>query len=297
MGDRVADTYRYLRVVTPLPAVWLLLAVVALALVRGEVLESISDYYTGPLRDVFVGALMACGLGMVVFKGESGLEDTALDVAGINAVLVALVPISFQDGLDAARLAEAAGAPLPVSAADLVGNLRLALATLLVVLVLYLVADQLLLRGPGRRWSGRPPLARALTLVSWGTQLVLVAVVALVLFGAQAVLGRSLFTAVHVLAATLLVVNLSFAAASHAIPHRLRAADDAPPDGARTRRVFGLLTASMWVGLLVGGVLIVAGVPYAVLVTEVVEVVLFLGFWFTATREEWRGLVRALRPG
>lgn len=289
---RTGRTYRAVRLVTPLPALWLLLSVLVLALTRGEVLPSISEYYTGPLRDVLVGALTASALGLVVLEGESRLEDLSLDVAGFAAVLVALVPISFQDGLDTARAAERAGTPLPVTSADLVVNLRLAVATYLVVVALLVVGRRLLLRPLGADREPMPALARFLTVVARVAALAVGVLLVALLLGVQRLGGFSLFTAIHVASAGVLIVALSFASASHALPERLRSASDAAPDGDGSRRVFTVVTALMWVGLLVGGALIVLRVPYAVIVTEIVEVVLFLVFWFTASREEWRELGR-----
>lgn len=290
--ERVGLTYRAIRVVTPLPAVWLLLAVLVLALARGEVLESISDYYTGPLRDVLVGALVASALGLVAYEGESRLEDLALDVAGFAAVLVALVPISFQDGLDAARFAERVGAPVPVTSADLVGNLHLAVGTYLVVALVLVLAKRLLLHDPDAGPEPWPPLARVLVVVVRLATVAVVGLVVVMLLGAQRLGGSSLFTAIHVASATVLILALSVASASHAVPGRLRSGTDARPDGQGSRRVFAVVTALMWAGIVVGGVLIAVEVPYAVIVTEIVEVGLFLVFWFTASREEWRDLAR-----
>jgi hypothetical protein len=55
---------------------------------------SISAYYYTPARAVFVGALMAIGLSLIVIKGSSWQEDVCLNVAGMLAPIVALVPTS-----------------------------------------------------------------------------------------------------------------------------------------------------------------------------------------------------------
>lgn len=292
--DRVLDTYRYLRIATPMPVLWLLLAMAVIFVQRGEVLDSISDYYAGPLRDVFVGGLMASGLGMIVYKGESALEDYALNFAGFNAFLVALVSNSFQDGLDVARRAESTDVPPPVSSADLLGNLHAATWTLLVVTLAFVLVDNRVMGWTGLDWRGLKPLPKGLIVLSWAGETVLLAIVATMLFGGETILGRSVFSTIHFVAAGLLVANLSFAAASHAAPQRLRSDQELlGSDGAAVRHVFKVVTGLMWLGLAGGGVAILAGVPYAVLLTEIYEVVLFLVFWFTATRDEWR----RLRPG
>jgi hypothetical protein len=53
---------------------------------------SISAYYYSPVRAVFVGALMAIGLSLIVIKGSTWPEDVCLNVAGMLAPVVALVP-------------------------------------------------------------------------------------------------------------------------------------------------------------------------------------------------------------
>ncbi|MGH3335793.1 MAG: hypothetical protein ACRDOZ_08230, partial [Nocardioides sp.] len=87
-------TYRYLRVAVVAMAV-LLGTSVGIEIVfgpRGGILDSISAYYYTPVRGVFVGSLLAVGLGLVAIKGRKGPEDLMLNLAGMLAPLVALVP-------------------------------------------------------------------------------------------------------------------------------------------------------------------------------------------------------------
>ena len=55
---------------------------------------SMSDYYNGPalLGDVFVGALVAVGALLLLYKGFSAAEDRALNLAGAFAIGTALFP-------------------------------------------------------------------------------------------------------------------------------------------------------------------------------------------------------------
>jgi len=70
-------THRYLRMILVLPATFLLLATIFEAWSREwQFRDSISDSYQGPVRDVFVGALMASGVCMIAYKGRSKLEDS-----------------------------------------------------------------------------------------------------------------------------------------------------------------------------------------------------------------------------
>jgi hypothetical protein len=54
-----------------------------------------AEYGAGAMRDVFVGMLFAIGAFLLFYRGHSFQEDMALNVAGICAVLVALVPMDW----------------------------------------------------------------------------------------------------------------------------------------------------------------------------------------------------------
>lgn len=89
-------TYRYLRLA--MVAMVLGLAVAVLHEV-GRVEDncwqtSLSGYYYTPVQNLFVGALVAIGVCLVVLKGNTDSEDVLLNFAGICAPFVALVPIS-----------------------------------------------------------------------------------------------------------------------------------------------------------------------------------------------------------
>lgn len=57
---------------------------------------SISAYYYSPMRDVFVGALVAIGTFLFLYKGFNAKENRALKAAGAFAIGIAMVPT---DGL------------------------------------------------------------------------------------------------------------------------------------------------------------------------------------------------------
>ena len=50
---------------------------------QGELERSISAYYGGPVRDIFVGALFAIAACLVAYQGVGLLEDYALNGAGV----------------------------------------------------------------------------------------------------------------------------------------------------------------------------------------------------------------------
>jgi hypothetical protein len=55
-------------------------------------LGSISAYYYTPARAVFVAALCAIGAALVIFRASTTREDTALNLAGVGAFALALIP-------------------------------------------------------------------------------------------------------------------------------------------------------------------------------------------------------------
>jgi hypothetical protein len=94
LHEAAPKTYRYLRVGVVAMAV-LLGVSVAIEIAVGTdlgILSSISAYYYTPVRGVFVGSLLAVGLGLVAIKGREGPEDVMLNLAGMLAPLVAFVP-------------------------------------------------------------------------------------------------------------------------------------------------------------------------------------------------------------
>jgi len=61
-------------------------------LTRQSLLPSISAYYHTPMRDLFVGVLVAIGACLYLYKGFSDKENKALNCAGIFAIGVAFLP-------------------------------------------------------------------------------------------------------------------------------------------------------------------------------------------------------------
>jgi len=76
-----------------------------------------------------------------------------------------------------------------------------------------------------------------------------------------------------------MIGNLSFAAASHAFPATLRNPQQ-NADGEQTSSSalggYRFIVLAMWAGLIIGGFCIWRHVPYAVIVTEYVEIGLFV---------------------
>lgn len=85
-------TYRYLRISMIMTVV---LLVASIGIERSKVScfqTSISAYYYTPVRAIFAGSLMVIGFALIVIKGRGTFEDTCLNIAGMLAPVVALVP-------------------------------------------------------------------------------------------------------------------------------------------------------------------------------------------------------------
>lgn len=314
---RASATYIYLRWIAILPAAWLLAAIILDALHRGTWFDSISDYYGGPVRDTFVGALMACGVCMIAYKGRSRLEDYALNFAGVNAFLVALVPNSFQSLLDHAESDPRAIAVEVVTRSELLWSLRSGVVLFLALVAVFVVIDRVKMSGTWFHVKDQAPEAVKLTVAFVVSELGLLALVVTMIF-VETIFGASLFTVVHFAAAVLLVLNLSCAAASNAFarlqsrpaalvgqaPANSQDGEDLANDHDessvqeqdelaihRRRTSFKGITFAMLAGLVVGGIWIAWQVAtdregVAILVTEMVEIALFIVFWVRATSEE-----------
>ncbi len=85
-------SYRYLRVAMVALLVFLGIAVLDQSLDQGGILSSISAYYYTSAQAVFVGVLVAVGVCMIAVQGTTDAEDILLNIGGMFALIVALVP-------------------------------------------------------------------------------------------------------------------------------------------------------------------------------------------------------------
>jgi len=92
--EHIIDTYFALRAGMAFSALALPLVLwLGAWILFGTALQpSMSDYYYTNMGDVFVGVLIAVGASLTMYKGYSNREDRILDVAGLLAVGVALIP-------------------------------------------------------------------------------------------------------------------------------------------------------------------------------------------------------------
>lgn len=93
LQEHMISTYFCLRIGLALIAIALPLGLLLSARWIG-LLNSMSAYYHSPMRNFFVGALVAIGCGLYVYKGFTNFENIALNFAGLFVVLVAMLPTS-----------------------------------------------------------------------------------------------------------------------------------------------------------------------------------------------------------
>jgi hypothetical protein len=105
-SDTWVKSYRYLRTAM----VGLL---VALGVAVGyqtwrpkfHILDSVSAYYYTPAQAIFVGALVGLATCMIALKGTTPVEDVFLNLGGMFAAVVAIVPTSRGEDHESAVLA------------------------------------------------------------------------------------------------------------------------------------------------------------------------------------------------
>lgn len=295
-------TYKYLRVIVPFPAVMILIGLAIEFSITRTWRQSISSYYEGPVRDLFVGGLIATAICLIAYKGESKFEDMALNFAGFNAILVALMPSNLEQVLSDPDPAHRPGG---LTSDQFLQFSRLVLVALLVLALLFVFLDQRLFSPEGFDWDSQPGLAKLLIICSVITEAVLlVEVLTFILTGSTIVLGLGW---IHNLAAIFLIMNLSFAVASHGWPERLKVkktepglADDPDPQPGgghqRGRDFYRWFAVVMWLTLLGGGIMIIMDFVrhiqdgHWVIVEECLGIGFFIVFWFYASRDVWKSV-------
>ncbi|MEV6641083.1 hypothetical protein [Amycolatopsis sp. NPDC051371] len=98
--ENIHQTYLALRVAMVMLVAMLFLAILLqLWFVNGGQCwqTSISAYYFTSVRPVFVCVLCAIGACMIVYRGNTDYENTALDYSGFLAFIVAFVPTKIDD--------------------------------------------------------------------------------------------------------------------------------------------------------------------------------------------------------
>ncbi|MGI5186951.1 hypothetical protein ACQEVI_02265 [Promicromonospora sp. CA-289599] len=262
-GISARETYRHLRLMlVTLPAL-MFLAILILAF-TGHVEGSISAYYLGPIRDIFVGAMVGTAVCLVVYRGFPAFEDYTLNVAGFYAIFVAFVPTGLAESLASLGAEERQEA---------VNALRITIGAVIAVTMVFVVLERRF-----GHWSIPDLLERQTTRwVFIVTNVLGLAFLALVLVNGFA---NDSFQGIHLAAAVLLFLSLAGAVASHAWPGTFGGTGT----GVKAYRTIFFL---MLTGLLVAVVLWRLGSEYTALVLEAWEIACFCAFWVMEARRTW----------
>ena len=266
-------TYRTLRIAL-IGAIGLLATSLIIEIIRADLdlRGSISAYFHSPSQSIFVGSLIAIGMSVIAIRGE-GSEELFLNLAGVLAPVVALVPVA-PPGMD--KLPDA-----------LITNLKNNMVALIVVGLIATIALWLWPKS-SQTDPGRSSSIRLALLIYTG-----VIVIGSFVF----VIWESARPAFHYIAAISMFVCFGVVAAIN---------------WSRTeqgwhRQAYRFVTIGMAISLVViGGYKLFSeaidtGLPEwhtSVFWLEVIEIALFAGFWITQTIEQWnRADARAAGTG
>ena len=273
--DLALKTYRYLR----MGMVGLVLALaLAILLERLQVdcwQTSISSYYYTPARAIFVGALIAIGVSLLVIKGSTRREDVLFNIAGILAPVVGVVPTS-----SVGECWSLEPMPLPTDeegnlAPWVVANIDNNIQALLLAGIVGMVAVGLIAAAVYDK-----PVSAARS-APRDRQIGLAVTMAVLLFGWGLQRWWDAFpTQAHGFAAVLMFGFLALGIGVNAWERRNK------PEH---RRYAGLYAAISVLMVGVGVVFLTAlqGWSHMVLVLEIIEIGLFASFWVAQTVEHW----------
>lgn len=277
-------TYRYLRI-GMIGAVLLLATSIVIESFDAEnavtgakwcLQNSISAYYYTPVRAIFVGCMFLVGLSLIAYKGHDVGEDFLLNVAGMLAPVVAVVPTTAVGHCYSIN-----PKPQPLTKDPLTGEVSLANWVLKIVdnnidalffvgfiaVILGFIIWQLNLRNPRRRDEIHPHTRELLV----GTFVVLVAALSLKLFRRDFFLANA-----HGWSANLLFVFLWFAILANV---RLHWKEEGRPWVKQYLVVAALMVVGIPVSLLFGA--------HKIFVLEAWEIMAFATYWILQTVENW----------
>lgn len=298
--ETLVKTYRYLRSAMVGLVFCLAVAVIHQSLTQGSILSSISAYYFTSAQAIFVGALIAIGVCMIAIRGTTDADDILLNIGGMLAPVVAVVPTArirdHRTILTACRESDGATIANPVVedvdcpslqalAAVTEANVANNMLALLAVAYVGLVATVLFAR------RDRLPFARFR--VGFGIAVAIVAAVSFVFFG-----HRDLFVHVaHYAAAIPMFGCIVLVVIINAVRHQgvhLQGSGMVPrmKEGAtallRLRDGYARIAVAMLAAVLVGGGLAWAGTfEDTIFWLEAALILLFGVFWVVQTREQW----------
>ena len=295
-------TYGSLRwLLVLLPAV-LFVVSLGTAVVQGSLETSISAYYGGPVRDVFVGVLIAVAVLLVAYQGSTTMEDYNLNGAGFYAIFVALVPTGLEGILEDLRRADGLS-PGGVSPAELVWSLRISL-TVVLVLCLWLLVQELRATERMRQLVTGDRIALIFVAITGGTLLAFLALAMWQLWvppADEVTMGGIVLTGlpvvgdlqvrIHDLAAIFLICALAVAVWSHAWPRTAarRSGEQVQAHELVDLTGYRVIFVLMVLGPVLAWAAAAAFAPgRTVILLEWWEIGLFCLFWVLETRRQAR---------
>jgi hypothetical protein len=129
-------TYRYVRLAMVLIVILLFISVATyIGSSSGQMLQSISASYYTPVRAVFVSSLCAIGTCLIVYQGNTDVEDVLLNGSGFFAFIVGFVPTRPEE--------KCVASAIPQDVRDAIGNNVTALMSVAVIAFAVVMGIQL----------------------------------------------------------------------------------------------------------------------------------------------------------
>jgi len=305
-GDLItAKSHRYLRLAMVALLLGLAAAVFLQTLRQGSFLASVSAYYYTPAQSMFVGGLIGLGACMIALKGTTVAEDVFLNLGGVCAAVVAIVPTSrgadYRTAVAACKDAGSATATLNTpSGLDCPSiqtleeaasaNVEVSMASFLVIGLVALVLAALILGARLRMDEGVNSRAISGSMWELGVTSALWLAGVVLLFWA----GQWLIDYGHYLAATGLLLCILIVASVNARRHGGRDASIASPIR-QTREEVGIIFSRSndrytWIAR---AILVVAALSAALMATDAISLfwleiavaLVFVVFWVVQTIE------------
>lgn len=229
---------------------------------------SLSAYYYTPARNYFVGAIVGIAVCLLCLRGNGPVEDVLLNLAGMLAPVVALVPTPERGSCTSTpvEIHQPQGANIANNA-----------TTLLAIGLVGVVVAVVLTERAGRSRSGRVGYTMAIALE--------------VVAGLVFLLDRHAFDhAAHYAAAIPMFICITLVVLSNAIGY------EGTPRVKALRNRYGAVATGMVVSSAACGIAGIAGWGSWLITLETALLVFFAIFWSVQTHELWRHGLRPSRP-
>ena len=264
--EMLRRTYRFMRLAMAMMALSILIAMVIERLRAPGWEGSISAYYYTAARPIFTGALVAIGGFLISIKGRTNIEDISLNLAGMMAPLVPLIPPN--------QASKTTGSVISRVGFNVTGRQNHELLVNSLTTVLVVAAASFAIVFVVGRVTGAPVDLQTHDKVGLSIA-VGVAVVGIVLYVTVDFVRNN----AHGLAAGLMFLFLWPAVVANSYSARRRP----------YRRTYAAIAVSMLAFLAAVGVgrLVARGWRHHVLVLEILELTPFLVYWIVQTFEQW----------